>query len=1089
MRLDYSIPLRYLIMSQIGEGKMGKVYHVQDRLTQDPLALKIVGTRTNNNSTEYRLAIAHEFQQMASLRHPYIVNVKDYGFTSEKIPYFTMDNIPNARTIVEVARGLSVDAQLQLALQLLEALAYLHRRNILHHDLKPANVLVNGDKVQVVDFGLSTSTKDTMDGSSGGTLAYTAPEVLLKQALTPISELFSVGLMVYEMLSGSYPFPLNPAIAMINGILRVDLDFSNFGLPESVQPVLQKLVMKDPEQRYQSARSAIDDLQAALGCEQTQDNLIIRESYLKAATFVGRQAELAQLKTALDQTQAGQTQVWLLGGESGVGKTRLADELRVQALVQGIQVLQGQAVEGGGLPFQIWREPVRHLLLMKDINDLQAGILKEIVPEIALLLGRDIADVPQLEGKAHQQRLISSIIDLLRDLPSPVLLQLDDLQWTLESLQVLQQMLKTLNQISGLMVLGIYRNDERPNLPDELIGSQVLLLERLHQSEVKQLSQSILGEKGNDPQVLSLLMQETEGNTFFIVEVMRALADLAGQLDQITSMSLPTDVSTQGMQSLLQRRIQQMPSDDLSLLQFAAVAGRQLDLAIMQSLTSEEDLNTCLRHSSDAAILTIREGQWVFIHDKLREVILADLVYEDRQERHRQVAKAIETIYPDDANYHEILLEHWHQAGDRDKEIHYLKPVAENLIKITAEYGYAQDLLERGLQALAKTDTRRLPLLNLQADSYGRQGQDLKMQEIAENTLLFAQQAGDRYEVANCIHQLGSAAYFQGRQKDAQSHFLKSLAIRRSIKDHDGIAKTLNNLGALAHQENRLEEAHAYYLECIHVFQTLGNQASIGPPLGNVGMIAHDLGNYAQSEEYWQQSLVLSQELGDKNQIFRAAIGLSALAGDLGHYDQIRTFFRLAIRDMDDNFVDVRTQLLYGLTARKRRNDLLGIARSYQRMGWFALYYGFYDQALDYLDHSLKSYRALDNPLATAWTLNILGFTQIFLEDAQATTTFHQSLAISYSLQEISLVLESLIGFAWCYLQVDNSTRAAEIVGLVQDHPSLIDDVQLWINDLMWRLEEALVSDKLQVALKRGKEAELDPIVQELLNIFDPDSR
>lgn len=95
----------------------------------------------------------------------------------------------------------------------------------------------------------------------------------------------------------------------------------------------------------------------------------------------------------------GQGSGWLVGGESGVGKSRLLEELRTQALVKGALVLRGQAVEGGGLPYQLWREPLRRLLLHSSLSDLEAGIFKELVPDIAFLLGRWVADAPKCVSK------------------------------------------------------------------------------------------------------------------------------------------------------------------------------------------------------------------------------------------------------------------------------------------------------------------------------------------------------------------------------------------------------------------------------------------------------------------------------------------------------------------------------------------------------------------------------------------------------------------------------------------------------------------------------------------------------------------
>src|SRR5690606_19532390 len=140
----------------------------------------------------------------------------------------------------------------------------------------------------------------------------------------------------------------------------------------------------------------------------------IRESFLQSAQFVGRDAELKELTNALKEAIASRGSAWLIGGESGVGKSRLMDELRTRALVQGALVLRGQGVSGGGLPYQFWREPLRRLVLAMEIDELEAGILKDLIPDIEHLLERTIPDPIPLDGSAYQQRLFATIVSIFR---------------------------------------------------------------------------------------------------------------------------------------------------------------------------------------------------------------------------------------------------------------------------------------------------------------------------------------------------------------------------------------------------------------------------------------------------------------------------------------------------------------------------------------------------------------------------------------------------------------------------------------------------------------------------------------------------
>src|SRR5690242_10653310 len=148
---------RYRLMAPLGEGAMGTVCRVHDRLTGQDVALKRVrlAPQAAADLEADRLALAHEFRTLAGLRHPHIISVFDYGFDAERQPFFTMELLDGAQTILGVGRQQSVDLRVGLLVQAFEALAYLHRRGVLHHDLKPENVLVSNGHARLLDFGLS----------------------------------------------------------------------------------------------------------------------------------------------------------------------------------------------------------------------------------------------------------------------------------------------------------------------------------------------------------------------------------------------------------------------------------------------------------------------------------------------------------------------------------------------------------------------------------------------------------------------------------------------------------------------------------------------------------------------------------------------------------------------------------------------------------------------------------------------------------------------------------------------------------------------------------------------------------------------
>ncbi|HLU11296.1 MAG TPA: serine/threonine-protein kinase, partial [Oceanobacillus sp.] len=479
---------RYELLTEIGHGGMGTVYRARDRMTNTIVALKrlsipadrltFMSRPSTGDSSDYRLALAQEFKTAASLRHPNIITVYDYGFDvngegaeTVRQPFFTMDLLENTQSIVKASAALPLESKIELLLQVLQALAYLHRRGILHRDLKPDNLQVGNGQVKVLDFGLAVA-RDTLQGLEfsehlAGTMEYMAPELLLDAPPSEASDLYAFGVIAFEMFAGRHPFSAHNISALINETLHnVPPDIS----PEvgtALAAVVAQLLAKRPADRFKDANAVYDAICAAVNRPPTIEPSAIRESYLQAASFVGRDSEFAQLAAALAKILnpiEAQGSAWLVGGESGVGKSRLLDELRTHALVSGALVLRGQSVSEGGSLYNVWREPLRRLCLELELTDAEAGVLKTLIPDIADLLGRPIPDVPDLEPQVAQERLHTTIEAVFRKQCQPFVLMLDDLQWASnESLALLNRITK-LTDDQPLLIIASYRDDERPDL-------------------------------------------------------------------------------------------------------------------------------------------------------------------------------------------------------------------------------------------------------------------------------------------------------------------------------------------------------------------------------------------------------------------------------------------------------------------------------------------------------------------------------------------------------------------------------------------------------------------------------------------------
>jgi len=735
---------RYLKLDTIGLGGMGVVYRVKDRLTNEMLALKQVTLNphnlvfnshlSQNLSNDIYLALAHEFKTVASLKHPHIISVYNYGFTlndlGQPYPYFTMQLLENAKNCNKAAQERPLATKIEWVTQLLQALAYLHQHHIIHRDLKPHNILIDEtDQLKVLDFGLAIHKDSSQERA--GTLFYMAPEVITDNDISISSDLFAVGVIAYEMPTGDHPF-LHRGMG---GQINPDPDLTAIPATDPIRQFIGKLLQKNKTDRYDDARTALQALYTANNRSIPPEVVDIRESYLQTATFIGRDAELSQLMDTLAKTRQDKLQIYFLGGESGVGKTRLIDELRIRALVEGVIVLQGQAIAERDTPYQLWRDVLRPLSLRVELSDSEASILQLIVPDIAQLLGRSVQDLPIADSQTSQARLLNTIESLFSRQSQPLLVLLEDLQWARdESLKIIRHLAEHLKD-RPIFILGSYRDDEAPSLPNILQDAEVLRLKRFGKTDIARLSVSMLGEKVQNREALvEFLDSQTEGNIYFIIEVIRTLSENINQLSDIGKYPLPQNVFVEGMKSVFARRLKHLPTQmPLEQLQLVAVAGRWLDLTLLKHILMNRDtkfnLETWLTLGTNYALFERSDRGWRFTHDKLREHILTTIAPEQKKQLHEQIALGLEIIYPDDVQQSNTLFYHWQQVDNIDKQRHYAKIAGQNALQIGA-YHEAIRLLSYAVKHYENLYTLAILEADLARAFYGLSNMKASQQHI-----------------------------------------------------------------------------------------------------------------------------------------------------------------------------------------------------------------------------------------------------------------------------------------------------------------------------------------------------------------------
>ncbi|CAN5605674.1 hypothetical protein BH10CHL1_BH10CHL1_03310 [soil metagenome] len=1032
---------RYHLIDLIGAGGMGSVYRAVDGLTGETVALKrVVDSAMQPTTPAFRLALAHEFQALAGLRHPNVITVRDYGFDREQQPYFTMELLPGAFSIVDAGQWLTLDEKLDLVLQLLAALIYIHRRNIVHRDLKPGNVLVSERTVKVLDFGLATITGQTLPSS--GTLAYMAPEILCDQPASPASDLYAVGVIAYELLAGWHPFA-HAGQEIRQAILHETPDFTFVEVKPALQLVLQRLLAKQPAERYPDAAAVIGALCAASGQMLPAETMATRESFLQSAPLVGRDAELAQLTTALHAALLGQGSTWLVGGESGIGKSRLLQELRTHALVAGTLVLRGQANSESGGAFALWRDSLRQLILVAQPDDRAAAVLQALVPDIGALVRRPLPAAPPLEPKAAQTRLLVTISDLLRQgaARQPLLFLLEDLQWIDDSSYELLQQLNRLATQLPILVVGSYRHDEYPAVATRLPEMQLLRLPRLAAEQIARLSEAMLGAGGRRPHLVNFLQQETEGNTFFMVEVMRALAEEAGRLDQIVAMNLPLHVFAGGMQQMVQRRLQRVPLIYQPLLQLAAVAGRQLDRIVLQQLAPTLNLEEWLIACANAAVLELPDGalRWQFTHDKLREGCLLTLAETQRQFLHQQTAVTIEQVYAENLTpYYPDLAYHYGQAALRPLERQYLKLAAETaqatfantaaieyyerlLTLLTSPVERAEVLLQVGaiLKLIGRWNEaeaayqQALALVEpLDRDAAARAALALGVLQQSRGdfpgALQWLRQAQAHFQpldnavqVSTVLVEIANVYFMQGDYRNARRNLEDGLQRAQQQQQQAIVAVALHRLGSVEYAQGQYVDAQHYAEQSLTLYQTLGDKAGMANALNNLGNIARITGNYETAQAHREASLRLRRAIGDIWGIAASLNNLAIIPYLQGNYQVAQQYWEESLR--------LRNEL----------GDRWAAAQTLDNLGLVAFSQGDYTLACQRHTESLALRRVVGDRPGIAISLSNLAHAE--LDDgklAEAHVHYQESLALSQAIEDQRGIISCLIGLAGVMAQI-----------------------------------------------------------------------
>jgi DNA-binding SARP family transcriptional activator len=489
-----------------------------------------------------------------------------------------------------------------------------------------------------------------------------------------------------------------------------------------------------------------------------------------AGAFVGRDAELAALVGALGDAEAGRGGVFLLSGEPGIGKSRLADEVAARARDRGLRVLRGRCWEAGGAPgYWPWVQALRSYVRGAD-PDLLRVRLGRGAPELAEMLPelREVLDLPRPavhDPEALRFRLFDAIAAFLHGLGNErgLVVVLDDLHAADEPSLLLLEFLAQNLADARVLVLGAYRDTETaPGDPlGRVIGGLVkepmvgrVALDGLGRTDVSEYVELSAGRRAPES-VIDAIHQSTAGNPLFVAETVRLLAS-EGRLDRVDA---PTVVPA-GVREAIDRRLQRLSEDARAVLTVASVLGREFDPRVLQRLRPGEV--DALDEAIAARLVTAAPGapgMLRFAHALVRDALYEAIPASDRRELHGRVAEELERRHvAEPGPYLAKLALHFFEAASAESAIEYARLGAERAAAQLA-YEEAARLYRLALRALELSDaadeSRLCDLLLGLGDAQARAGDDAD----AKETFLRAAEVARRAQLAE---RLGRAALGYG---------------------------------------------------------------------------------------------------------------------------------------------------------------------------------------------------------------------------------------------------------------------------------------------------------------------------------------
>ena len=584
----------------------------------------------------------------------------------EDIGGLSLDKMLRARAAAGRTPALALDDFLDIALQLCAALEEVHKQGVIHKDINPSNLVWNGERrlLQLIDFGIASELPHENQAivnpaSLEGTLRYMAPEQTgrMNRRVDYRADFYALGATFYELLTGQPPFVADDAMELVHCHIARAPDWSHpafDGLPGRLVAIVQRLLEKNAEQRYQSLQGLRSDLEScraasplrALGLSDHNGRFLVPQ------TLHGRENAIAALLGAFERSAAGSREMILVAGYPGIGKSAVVNEVQKPIVARRGCFLAGKSDQfRRDVPYasliQAFHELVRQLLCEPEASLQQwasrlrtglgggLGVMVELIPQLALIVGPTEA-VPAMAPEQAQLRLnrvFPRFVDVFATAGRPLVLFLDDLQWADAATLRMLELLMTSRDKAHMLLIGAYRDNEAGALHplialrDRLLAGGLrlptLVLGALTEPEVGRIVSATVRVAPADCAALTrLCFNKTGGNPFFLNQFLGSIHDAGHLRYHVDDDCWDWDLAaiqesdyTDNVVELLVDKIRRLPPATQRLLQLAASSGSRftLDMLALVLECSPWEAQQVLWPALDAGLIQPLDGGYKYV--------------------------------------------------------------------------------------------------------------------------------------------------------------------------------------------------------------------------------------------------------------------------------------------------------------------------------------------------------------------------------------------------------------------------------------------------------------------------------------------